>query len=183
VCSTVDEFNTIFEPKIQYIHTYMVYMVVYEYVMMMIVFITIKSGLVPLIKGLCAQISYFRFEIKSKIISGLRSHLLLFFVGRKKYVQGKSSHDSFHLKPHGSKILISFFSSLKSSKSHFQRISKNLQKRSVSCLDPNLSQAGNADRTFIQTTRRQRLVVSITPLQNKSTETATLHFARFYEIR
>jgi len=158
-------------------------MVVYEYVMMMIVFITIKSGLVPLIKGLCAQISYFRFEIKSKIISGLRSHLLLFFVGRKNYVKEKSSHDSLHLKAHGSKILIFFFSSLKSSKSHFQRISKNLQKRSVSCLDPNLSQAGNADRTFIQTTRRQRLVVSITPLQNKSNETATLHFGRFYEIR
>jgi len=175
----------------------MVYMVVYEYVMMMIAFITIKSGLVPLIKGLCAQISYFRFEIKSKIISGLRSHLLLFFVGRKNYVKEKSSHDSLrknyvkeksshdslHLKAHGSKILIFFFSSLKSSKSHFQRISKNLQKRSVSCLDPNLSQAGNADRTFIQTTRRQRLVVSITPLQNKSNETATLHFGRFYEIR
>ena len=30
--------------------------------MMMIAFITIKSSLVPLIEGLCAQI-YFRFEI------------------------------------------------------------------------------------------------------------------------
>ena len=46
---------------------------------MMIAFITISSGLVPLIEGLCAQILYFRFEI----IGGLRSHLLLFFVGRK----------------------------------------------------------------------------------------------------
>jgi len=31
--------------------------------MMMIAFITINSGLVPLIEGLCAQILYFRFEI------------------------------------------------------------------------------------------------------------------------
>jgi len=55
--------------------------------MMMIVFITIKSGLEPLIEGLCAQIYYFRFEI----IGGLRSNLLLFFVETKKYVQEKSS--------------------------------------------------------------------------------------------
>jgi len=41
--------------------------------MMMIAFITINSGLVPLIEGLCAQILYDRFEI----ISCLRSHLLL----------------------------------------------------------------------------------------------------------
>jgi len=41
--------------------------------MMMIAFITIKSSLVPLIEGLCAQI-YFRFEI-----SVVCSHLLLFF--------------------------------------------------------------------------------------------------------
>jgi len=34
----------------------------------------ICNSLVPLIEGLCAQILYFRFEI----ISGLRSHLLLF---------------------------------------------------------------------------------------------------------
>jgi len=39
--------------------------------MMMIAFITIKSSLVPLIEGLCAQI-YFRFEI-----SVVCSHLLL----------------------------------------------------------------------------------------------------------
>jgi len=67
----------------------MVYMGVYEYTMKMIVFITITSGLVPMIEGLCAQISYFRFEIKSKIISSLRSHLLLFFVRRKNYVKEK----------------------------------------------------------------------------------------------
>ena len=41
--------------------------------MMMIAFITIKSSLVPLIEGLCAQI-YFRFEI-----SVVCSHLLLFY--------------------------------------------------------------------------------------------------------
>jgi len=48
-------------------------------IMMLIVFITINNGLVPLIEGLCAQILHFRFEI----IGGLRSHLLLFFFGRK----------------------------------------------------------------------------------------------------
>jgi len=47
--------------------------------MMMIAFIIIQSGLVPLIEGICAQISYFRFEI----IGGLRSHFLLFVVERK----------------------------------------------------------------------------------------------------
>jgi len=39
--------------------------------MMMIAFISIERGLVPLIEGLCAQILYFRFEI----ISDVRSHL------------------------------------------------------------------------------------------------------------
>ena len=43
---------------------------------MMIAFITMDSGLVPLIEGLCAQILYFRFEI----MGGLRSHLLLFTI-------------------------------------------------------------------------------------------------------
>jgi len=47
--------------------------------MMMIAFITINSGLIPLIEGICAQILYFRFEI----IGSLRSHLLLCFSGRK----------------------------------------------------------------------------------------------------
>ena len=44
--------------------------------MMMIAVSSIKSGLVPLIEGLCAQICYFRFEI----IGGL---CLIFFVERK----------------------------------------------------------------------------------------------------
>ena len=47
-------------------------------VMMMIAFITIKSSLVPLIEGLCAQI-YFRFEI-----SVVCSRLLLFFFVKRK---------------------------------------------------------------------------------------------------
>jgi len=47
-------------------------------IMMMIAFITIKSSLVPLIEGLCAQI-YFRFEI-----SVVCSHLLLFFFVKEK---------------------------------------------------------------------------------------------------
>ena len=46
--------------------------------MMMIAFITIKSSLVPLIEGLCAQI-YFRFEI-----SVVCSHFLLFFFVKEK---------------------------------------------------------------------------------------------------
>ena len=48
------------------------------HMMMMIAFITIKSSLVPLIEGLCAQI-YFRFEI-----SVVCSHLLLFFFVKEK---------------------------------------------------------------------------------------------------
>ena len=57
--------------------------------MMMIVLITINSGhgLVSLIEGLCAQILYFRFEIS---IGGLRSHLLLFFFGRKNMLREKA---------------------------------------------------------------------------------------------
>ena len=47
----------------------------FEEMMMMIAFITINSGVVPLIEGLCAQILFFRIEI----IGGLRSHLRLFF--------------------------------------------------------------------------------------------------------
>ena len=50
----------------------------FHYKMMMIAFITIKSSLVPLIEGLCAQI-YFRFEI-----SVVCSHLLLFFFVKEK---------------------------------------------------------------------------------------------------
>jgi len=54
--------------------------------MMMIAFININSGLVPLIEGLCAQILYLRFEI----IGGLCSHLLLFFLGRKNNLNKKA---------------------------------------------------------------------------------------------
>jgi len=46
--------------------------------MMMIAFIIIKSNLVPLSEGLCAQI-YFRFEILV-----VCSHLLLFFFVKEK---------------------------------------------------------------------------------------------------
>jgi len=57
--------------------------------MMMIVFITINSGLVPLIKGLCTRIYYFRFEI----IGGLRSHFLLFFFKRNNVLKKKAVCD------------------------------------------------------------------------------------------
>jgi len=55
--------------------------------MMIIAFITINSGLVSLIEGLCAQIWYFRFEI----IGDLRSHLLLFFLEEKICSRKKQS--------------------------------------------------------------------------------------------
>jgi len=55
--------------------------------MIMIAFITIKSSLVPLIEGQCAQIWELRFEI----IGCLCSHLLLFFFGRKNMLKKKSS--------------------------------------------------------------------------------------------
>jgi len=60
--------------------------------MMVIAFITINSGLVPLIEGLCAQILYFRFEI----IGGLRSQLLLFFFGRKNMQKKKTVSPRSH---------------------------------------------------------------------------------------
>jgi len=60
--------------------------------MMMIACITINSGLVPLIEGLCAQILYFRFEI----IGGLRSHLLLFILGRKNMLKKKAVSPRSH---------------------------------------------------------------------------------------
>jgi hypothetical protein len=59
-------------------------------VMMMLACITLKNGIVTLLEGLCAQILYFQFEIQ-KVISGLRSHLLLFFCERKIYIKEKSS--------------------------------------------------------------------------------------------
>jgi len=60
--------------------------------MTMIAFITINSGLVLLIEGLCAQILYFRFDI----IGGLRSHLLLFFFGRKNMLKKKAVSPKSH---------------------------------------------------------------------------------------
>jgi len=59
---------------------------------MMIAFITINSGLVPLIEGLCAQIFCSRFEI----IGGLRLHLLLFFSGRKSMLKIKAVSPKSH---------------------------------------------------------------------------------------
>jgi len=60
--------------------------------MMMIAFIIINSGLVPLIEGLYAQILYFRFEM----ISGLCSHLLLFFSWRKIMLKKKAVSPRSH---------------------------------------------------------------------------------------
>ena len=59
---------------------------------MMIAFIIINSGLVPLIEGLCAQVLYFRFEI----IGGLRSLLLLFLFERKNMFERKTVSPRFH---------------------------------------------------------------------------------------
>ena len=50
--------------------------------MTMIAYITINSGLVPLIEGLCVQILHLRFGI----IGGLCSHLLLFVCRRKNTI-------------------------------------------------------------------------------------------------
>jgi len=61
--------------------------------MMMIAFISLKSGLEPLIEGLCAQIYSFRFEI----IGGLRSCLFLFFFERKNRLKKKSVTPRSHL--------------------------------------------------------------------------------------
>jgi len=58
----------------------------------MIAFITINSGLVPLIEGLCAQILYFGFEI----ICGLRSHRLPYFFGRKNMLKKKAVSPRSH---------------------------------------------------------------------------------------
>ena len=68
----------------------------YDYViMMMIAFITIKRGIVPVIEGRCAQIACFRFEI----IGGLCSHQLLFLERKnmlKKKTVGPRSHPTFY---------------------------------------------------------------------------------------
>jgi len=60
--------------------------------MMMIAFIAINSGLIPLIEGPCAQILYFRFEI----IGGFRSNPLLFFFGRKNMLKTKAISPKSH---------------------------------------------------------------------------------------
>jgi len=60
--------------------------------MKMIAFISINSGLVPLIDGLCSQIMTFGFEI----IGGLRSNLLLFFFGRKNMLKEKAVSPRSH---------------------------------------------------------------------------------------
>jgi len=54
---------------------------------MMIAFITINSGLVPLIEGLRAQI----LIIKDLRLSVVCVHILCFFFRKKKYVKEKSS--------------------------------------------------------------------------------------------
>ena len=51
----------------------------------MIAFTTITSESVPLLEGVCAQICYFGL----KIIGGLSSHLLLFFVERQNMMKEK----------------------------------------------------------------------------------------------
>ena len=63
--------------------------------MMMIAFMTIHSGFVPLIEGLCAPIDYLRFEI----IGGLRSHLLLFSFGSKNMLKKKAVSPRSHPSP------------------------------------------------------------------------------------
>ena len=60
--------------------------------MMMIAFSTINSGSVPLIEGLCAQ----TYDFRSEIIGGLRSHLLLFFFGRKNMSKKKAVGPGSH---------------------------------------------------------------------------------------
>ena len=59
--------------------------------MMIIAFIPINSGLVPLIEGPCAQILFY-----IDIIGGLRSHLLLFFFGRKNILKKKAISPRSH---------------------------------------------------------------------------------------
>ena len=62
--------------------------------MMMIAFIqvTIKSGLVPLIEGLCAQIYYFRFEI----ISGFAFTSFVFLFRKKNMLKEKTVSPRSH---------------------------------------------------------------------------------------
>ena len=69
--------------------------------MMMIAFNTIKSSLVPLIEGLCAQI-YFRFEISV----GLFTSSSLFFCERKHMLKRKQKGTESRLLPVAQHIYI-----------------------------------------------------------------------------
>jgi len=72
-CAITSSFTSIHINMFVYVSTHMY---VLTNIMMMIAVIIINGGLVFLIEGLCAQISYFRFEI----IGGLRSHLDVAFI-------------------------------------------------------------------------------------------------------
>jgi len=61
--------------------------------MMMIAFINVTSGLVPLIESLCAQSIFVRFEI----IGGLRPHLFLFFRREKCVEDDMESEKNIYL--------------------------------------------------------------------------------------
>jgi len=69
--------------------------------MMMIAFITIKSGLVPLIEGLCAQINeglcaQINVNLRLSVVLRSESHLLLFFFGRKNMLKEKAVSPRSH---------------------------------------------------------------------------------------
>jgi len=77
--------------------------------MMMIAFITIKSGLVPLIEGLCPQNYCFRFEI----FSGVRSRLLIFFLKenilQNKTVNPRSNFAYRHIHTHSNVYFVHIY--------------------------------------------------------------------------
>ena len=86
--------------------------------MMMIAFITIKSSLVPLIEGLCAQI-YFRFQISVVLLT---SSSFLFCEGRNVLKENKKavSADFFEQIELQAKLLNYFLGSNKSNINHVQ---------------------------------------------------------------
>ena len=95
--------------------------------MMMIAFITTKSGSSLLIEGLCAQIIlYFVFEI----IGGLCSHLLLFFVDRKICQRKKTA--SPHILPPS--IHIQMFTLYTYTNTHMPRFNSSGFFRPSRCL-------------------------------------------------
>jgi len=77
--SSLEHFLRVYELKSIWIWVVGVSAGIEPGLMMMIALITINSGSVPLIEGLCAQILHFR----SEMIGDLCSHLLLFFFGKK----------------------------------------------------------------------------------------------------